>query len=131
MSVRSGGPASETLSTLIATGNENGFDFAFIDADKANYLDYYEKTLALVRPGGLIVIDNVLRSGDVLDPQSDDPGTQAVLRLNDLLADDPRVDLSMLPVGDGLTLARKGATLPPARPARPVAEAPALTRTPG
>jgi predicted O-methyltransferase YrrM len=101
------GPASDTLAELLRTSGEGSFDFAFLDADKANYCDYYAKTFALVRPRGLIVIDNVLRAGEVLDPNPHDPGTIAVRRLNDELAKDNRVRISMLPVGDGITLVTK------------------------
>jgi predicted O-methyltransferase YrrM len=101
------GPASLTLEHLLSESEANTFDFAFIDADKANYGDYYEKVLQLVRPGGLIVIDNVLRSGEVLDPTIDEPGTVAVCKLNKDIAEDPRVQISMIPVADGLTLAIK------------------------
>lgn len=99
------GPALETLDRMIAEG-EKPFDFAFIDADKGNYDAYYEHALTLVRPGGLMLIDNVLWSGRVVDPADKSDDTEALRRLNAKLADDPRIDLSMLPIGDGLTLAR-------------------------
>ena len=99
------GPASETLDELIAKGEEASFDFAFIDADKANYLDYYKKCLKLVRKGGVIAIDNVLWSGAVINPDINDDDTKAIRELNDFLAQDDRVSLSMVPIGDGLTLA--------------------------
>jgi predicted O-methyltransferase YrrM len=101
------GPASQTLDCMLREGSANTFDFAFIDADKANYGDYYEKVLQLVRPDGLIVIDNVLRSGEVLDPTIDEPGTVAVRKLNERIAGDERVKFCMIPVADGLTLAIK------------------------
>ena len=101
------GPASETLDQLIRDAHENTFDFAFIDADKVNYDDYYEKVLRLVRPGGVIAIDNVFRSGEVLDPTVDEPGTVTVTALNEKLARDERISLAMLTVADGLTLAVK------------------------
>lgn len=101
------GPASETLDKLIRESHENTFDFAFIDADKVNYDDYYEKVLKLVRPGGVIAIDNVFRSGEVLDPTVDEPGTVTVTALNEKLSRDERVSLAMLTIADGLTLAVK------------------------
>lgn len=100
-------PALQTLQQLIDAGEENTFDFAFIDADKQNYRAYYEHALRLVRPGGLIVIDNVLWSGDVADLAVNDDNTVALRALNDFLLTDERVSISMLPVGDGVTLAIK------------------------
>ncbi len=99
-------PARETLEALLAAGEAGRFDFAFIDADKENYDHYYEAALQLVRRGGLIAIDNVLWSGAVADPAKNDPETAALKALNRKLRDDARIDLSMLPIGDGLTLAR-------------------------
>ena len=84
-----------------------GCDFAFIDADKPNYLNYYEACITLVRPGGLIAIDNVLWSGRVANPGEQDEKTIAIRELNDHIADDARITQSMLPLGDGLTLAYK------------------------
>ncbi len=101
------GPAVATLDAMLAKGDAGRFDMAFIDADKASYDAYYERCLRLLRPGGLILIDNVLWSGDVADPAKSDADTQAIRALNAKLAKDERVDLSLLPVGDGLTLARK------------------------
>jgi caffeoyl-CoA O-methyltransferase len=101
------GPALETLEDLLGEGRREDFDFAFIDADKVNYDAYYEMSLELVRPGGLIAIDNTLWSGRVVDPSVTDGDTEAIRRLNDKLKADQRVTLSMLPVGDGLTLARR------------------------
>lgn len=101
------GKASDTLSQFINQGAANTFDFAFIDADKNNYDDYYEKSLKLVRPGGLIAIDNVLWSGAVIDPNDNDKQTKSIRALNEKLLNDTRISLSMLPIGDGLTLARK------------------------
>ncbi len=101
------GPALETLDTLVSRGESARFDFAFIDADKGNYLGYYERCLALVRPGGLIAVDNTLWSGDVADPANQKPDTVSLRAFNDALHHDERVDLALLPVGDGLTLARK------------------------
>ncbi|WP_303674552.1 class I SAM-dependent methyltransferase [Vampirovibrio chlorellavorus] len=101
------GPAAETLKTLLAEGEANRFDMMFIDADKGGYDTYYELGLQLVRPGGLILIDNVLWGGDVVDAHSPDKDTQAIRRLNAKLAHDPRITISLLPIGDGLTLARR------------------------
>ncbi len=100
-------PAVETLDALLAEGRGNSFDFAFIDADKENYLNYYQRALALVRQGGVIAIDNVLWSGSVADPEDSDPSTVAIRELNQALHRDKRVDLTLLPIGDGLTLASK------------------------
>ncbi|MFE7552936.1 O-methyltransferase [Streptomyces gardneri] len=100
----------DATKTLVALADERGgesFDLAFIDADKANYGTYYEAALNLVRPEGLIVIDNTLFFGRVVDPDSHDPDTAAVRALNASLRDDPRVDVSMLTMADGITLARK------------------------
>ena len=106
-------PALETLDELLAAGLAGTFDFAFIDADKENYEAYFERSLQLVRNGGLIVIDNVLWSGRVADPQVQDASTTALRSFNDKLRKDPRVTLSVVPIGDGLTLAlkRRWATL--------------------
>ena len=100
-------PATETLDGLLATGGRGTFDFAFIDADKSGYDAYYERCLELVRPGGLIAIDNVLWSGKVADPNENDADTVALRVLNTKIHADARVDLSMLPMADGLTLALK------------------------
>jgi predicted O-methyltransferase YrrM len=100
-------PAIETLQALIDAGQTNTFDFSFIDADKANYDKYYEMSLRLVRPGGLIAIDNVLWSGRVADKTNQENNTKAIRALNTKIASDQRVTISMLPIGDGLTLARK------------------------
>lgn len=101
------GPAIETLDDLLKEGAAGSFDFAFIDADKENYLPYYERCLKLIRPGGLIAVDNVLWNGSVVDPEKTDADTLAIRELNEKLRDDERVDISMVPIGDGLTLARK------------------------
>ncbi|UNU26558.1 class I SAM-dependent methyltransferase [Microcoleus vaginatus] len=101
------GPAINTLDKLIAEGQAGTFDFAFIDADKENYEAYFERSLQLVRNGGLIVIDNVLWSGRVADPQVQDESTLAIRSFNDKLRNDPRVTLSVVPIADGLTLALK------------------------
>jgi caffeoyl-CoA O-methyltransferase len=104
-------PALETLEGLLASGAAGTFDFAFLDADKENYLRYYELALELVRPGGLVVVDNTLWSGRVADPANDDVTTVALRRFNERLRGDERVDLSLVPIGDGLTLARKRDTV--------------------
>ena len=100
------GPALATLDARLAAGEAGTYDFAFIDADKTNYDGYYERCLQLLRPGGLIAFDNVLWSGRVAAP-AQDPDTAALQRLNSKLHGDPRVELSMVPIGDGLTLALK------------------------
>ena len=100
-------PALETLQCLLASGGAGSFDFAFLDADKENYLRYYELALELVRPGGLIVADNTLWSGRLVDAANEEATTVALRRFNVQLHRDERVDLSLVPVGDGLTLARK------------------------
>lgn len=100
-------PALETLDGLLRDGRRDHFDFAFIDADKASYDAYYERCLELVRPGGLIAVDNVLWHGKVVDPAVSDPDTEAIRRLNAKLKSDERVTLSLVPIGDGLTLARR------------------------
>ena len=102
-------PARETLQSLLAAGEAGHFDFAFIDADKPTLSDYYEACLKLVRAGGLIVIDNVLWGGRVADPAAGDEATEAIRAFNRRLHEDPRIDLSLLSVGDGLTLARRRA----------------------
>lgn len=100
-------PALATLDELITAGNAGAFDFAFIDADKINYLAYYERALTLVRSGGLIAVDNTLWGGQVMDKKSKSEDTQAIRRFNDRLRSDLRVQLALLPIGDGLTLALK------------------------
>ena len=100
-------PATETLASLVEAGEAGTYDFAFIDADKGNYAAYFERVLALLRPGGLVAVDNTLWSGRVADPSADDPDTVAIRAFNEMIHRDDRVDLSMLPVGDGLTLALK------------------------
>ncbi len=100
-------PATETLEALESEGLAGQVDFAFVDADKANYGRYYEQLLTLMRPGGLIAVDNVLWSGSVIDPEDQSDDTKAIRALNDTIATDERVDHVLLPVGDGLTLARK------------------------
>lgn len=100
-------PALETLTSLKADGQEGAFDFAFIDADKENYDSYYEACLRLLRSGGLIVVDNALWGGQVMDPSFQDVDTIAIRNLNEKIRDDERVDASLLSVGDGVYLARK------------------------
>lgn len=100
-------PGADSLRALLADGQAGTFDFAFIDADKRGYDTYYELALQLVRPGGLIGLDNVLRGGRVLNPPAGDEDTLAIRRLNEKLHRDERVTVSMLPIGDGLTLAMK------------------------
>jgi len=100
-------PATETLRGLLAAGEAGRFDFAFIDADKSNYDTYYELCLELLRPNGLIALDNVLWSGAVFDDKKQDADTVALRAINLKLRDDARVDSVLLTVGDGLTLARK------------------------
>jgi predicted O-methyltransferase YrrM len=100
-------PALKTLDELIAGGDAGSFDFIFIDADKENYEGYYERGLTLLRPGGMMAIDNVLWNGAVADPKVHDPMTDAIRALNDKVAKDRRVAISLVPIGDGLTLARK------------------------
>ena len=101
------GPALETLDQLLADGEGGTFDFSFIDADKVNYLGYFQRAFDLTRTGGLICIDNVLWSGAVADPSRNDEDTEAIRAFNAALSTDARISLSMLPIGDGLTLARK------------------------
>jgi predicted O-methyltransferase YrrM len=101
------GPALETLDRLIAGGESGSYDFAFIDADKTSYGNYFERCLTLLRPGGLITIDNVLWHGQVADPSDRSADTRALRALNAALRKDERITVSMLPIGDGLTLALK------------------------
>ena len=100
-------PALDTLERLLADGGAGSIDFAFIDADKREYDGYYEAALKLIRAGGIIAVDNVLWGGAVADPAQDDDDTRAIRALNEKLKADSRVSLSLLPIGDGLTLARK------------------------
>lgn len=100
-------PALQTLDALLADGGSGSFDFGFIDADKGGYAAYYERLLELLRPGGLIAVDNTLWGGDVADPGNHDPDTVAIRKFNEKLKSDERVDLALVPIGDGLTLARK------------------------
>jgi O-methyltransferase len=100
-------PALQTLDLLLDAGQAESFGLVFIDADKANYTHYYERALRLVKPGGLIMFDNTLWSGAVADPAINDEDTSALRALNTQLHGDARIDISILPIGDGLTLARK------------------------
>lgn len=100
-------PAVRTLEQLLAAGEAGRYDFAFVDADKPAYDTYYELLLQLLRPGGLMALDNTLWSGAVLDRNAREPNTVALRALNEKLHQDERIDLSLLPIGDGLTLARK------------------------
>ena len=101
-------PALDTLEQLITEGHSDSFDFAFIDADKSNYDNYYERALQLVRPGGLIAVDNVLWSGRVAEPtEQQDNRTKRIHTLNQKIHKDERVSMSLLPIADGLMLAMK------------------------
>jgi predicted O-methyltransferase YrrM len=100
-------PAFDTLDRLRDAGEAGSYDFAFIDADKENYLGYYERVLELLRPGGLILVDNTLWSGRVADEENTEADTVALRNFNRQLHGDERSDLSLVPIGDGLTLARK------------------------
>ena len=100
-------PALETLDGLLQAGEHKGFDLAFIDADKVNYINYYQRCLELIRPGGLILFDNTLWGGSVADPEDRDEDTVALRALNDALHTDQRIDLSLVPIGDGLSMARR------------------------
>ncbi len=100
-------PAIETLDDLLRGGEADSFDMGFIDADKVGYNSYYERLLRLMRPGGLILIDNALRGGDVADPSVSNKGTVAIRQLNAKLHTDQRIDLALVPIGDGLMMALK------------------------
>jgi len=100
------GPAVKTLQALLDAGEQHQYDFAFIDADKTNYKNYYEMCLKLVKPGGVILIDNVLWGGAVVDASDQSDDTQAIREVNEYIYNDTRVDLCILPVADGLTLVR-------------------------
>ena len=101
------GPALATLDALLTSEGEGSFDFAYIDADKTNYANYYERCLRLLRTGGLLAIDNVLWGGSVIDPRANDADTQAIREFNAAVHRDRRVSPIMVPVGDGLTLVYK------------------------
>ena len=100
-------PAELTLQKLLDDGAENTFDFIFIDADKQNYITYYEMALRLLRKGGMIAVDNTLWSGAVADPENTEPGTRAIRRFNTMVKQDDRVSMSLVTIGDGLTLILK------------------------
>lgn len=100
-------PAGELLRQLLSEGNQETFDMIYIDADKENYVDYYRQSKNLLKPGGLLLIDNVLWAGAVIDPENKKRSTKAIQETNDLVFADRTVDISMIPIGDGLTLARK------------------------
>lgn len=104
-------PAQETLAAMIAKGEQGQYDFAFIDADKENDTTYYEQCLELLRPGGVIAVDNVLWGGNVADSSINDEETLAIRALNQHIHQDQRVEFSLVPIGDGLTLARKNLSL--------------------
>ena len=101
------GPAAHSLQAMLKEGAKGKVDFAFIDADKTNYETYYDLVLQMLRPGGLLAIDNVLWGGDVANPKKKDEDTEAIRRINKKVHADERVDVSLVPIGDGLTLARK------------------------
>jgi O-methyltransferase len=96
-----------TLDAMLDHGRGGEFDMAFIDADKENLLAYYERCLTLVRPGGVILVDNTLWGGSVADPSDRDPATEAIRAFNAAVYDDARIDMVLLPIGDGLTLAAR------------------------
>jgi len=100
-------PAKKTLDSLIAAGQSGSYDLAFIDADKSGYMGYYEQCLHLVRPGGLIALDNMLSRGRVLEENPADADAAALRKMNEFIHRDDRVDALLLPLGDGLTLAVK------------------------
>lgn len=100
-------PAADTLKSLINDGHAGTFDFSFVDADKESYDRYYEHSLRLLRPGGVVALDNVFRDGRVTDPETDEESVRAIQRLNEKIHKDERVDVSMLPLADGVTLAMK------------------------
>ena len=100
------GPALESLYILLNDGHDKSFDFIFIDADKTNYLEYYELALKLVKPGGLIAVDNVLWDGNVVNPEDTSAQTREIRKLNDHIKNDNRVNVSLLPIADGLFLIR-------------------------
>lgn len=100
-------PALETLNQLISNNEADSFDFIFIDADKKNYRNYYEQALILAKTGGLILLDNMLWNGRVADMSNQEANTQSIRDLNQFILNDDRVELSLLPIGDGLTIARK------------------------
>jgi len=100
-------PATETLDAMIDAGESGRYDFAFIDADKPGYLDYFERCLKLMRVGGVIAVDNIFMDGNAADPETTSENAQAMRTFNALIKEDMRVEISLIPIGDGLTLARK------------------------
>lgn len=100
-------PATDTLDAMIAAGETGGYDFTFIDADKPGYPEYFERCLALLRSGGVVAVDNIFMDGNAADPDTTSENAQAMRKFNAILKDDARVELSLIPIGDGLTLARK------------------------
>lgn len=100
-------PATETLDAMITAGETGDYDFAFIDADKPGYPEYFERCLALLRVGGMIAVDNIFMDGNAADPDTTSENAQAMRKFNAMLKDDTRVELSLIPIGDGLMLARK------------------------
>jgi len=101
------GPAKKSLNKMIKKGESGKYDFAFIDADKGGYPDYFERCLKLLKTGGVIACDNIFMNGDVVDGRKRGGNAVAMRAFNELLKNDKRVDLSLIPIGDGLTLARK------------------------
>jgi len=101
------GAAADTLAAMVCSGMEDSFELAFIDADKTGYTEYYRLALRLVRPGGLIVLDNILRRGRVADPGNNEPDTVALRAMNSAIRDDERVDRVLLPIADGMTIVRR------------------------
>jgi len=101
------GPAVESMESMLEAGKAETFDLIFIDADKPNYINYYELSLKLLRKGGVIAIDNVLWHGRVLDPEDKEPSTNIMRELNQKILSDKRVLMTMLPISDGLTLCYK------------------------
>jgi caffeoyl-CoA O-methyltransferase len=101
------GPALDTMDAMLTEGLGGSFDFAFLDADKDHYPEYSDRLIALLRPGGLLAIDNVFWGGEVVNPEADDVSVRAIRQMNQSLAEDARVSLAMVPIADGLTLARK------------------------
>jgi predicted O-methyltransferase YrrM len=101
------GPALASLDALLAEGGAGGFDYAFVDADKEEYPAYYDRLIELIRPGGVMLWDNVFWGGEVVTGEADDPSLAAIRELNERLATDDRVSIAMLPIADGLTLLRR------------------------
>lgn len=101
------GPAADTLDSMLDSGEAGTYDFAFVDADKANYPIYYERCLELLRPGGLLLVDNALWGGRVADPAESSASTRAIRTVNERAGSDERVEVALLPVGDGLLIVLK------------------------